>query len=104
MIQEAVALYREALVIPGHAGAAAYGLGVVSLIAGRSEDALTYLRAAHSRASWSPQISFFLGEAYRRLGDLRRARQYFTKSAHWHPDPTWRDRADRALALIAQEK
>ena len=104
MIREAAALYREALEIPSHAGAAAYGLGVVSLIAGRSDDALTYLRAAHARASWSPQISFFLGEAYRRLGDLRQARQHFTKSAHWHPEQTWRDRADRALASIAQGK
>ena len=101
-IGDAISLYREALEIPDHAGAAAYGLGVVSLMVGRSDDALTYLQAAYARASWSPQISFFLGEAYRRNGEVLRARQYFTKSAHWHPDPSWRDRADRVLASMAQ--
>ena len=101
-ISDAIALYREALEMPGHAGAAAYGLGVVSLMVGRSDDALTYLRAAYARASWSPQISFFLGEAYRRSGNLLRARQYFTKSAHWHPEQSWRDRSDLVLASITQ--
>ena len=101
-IRDAIALYRDALGMPGQTGAAAYGLGVVSLVVQRSDDALAYLRLAHERAPWSPQISFFLGEAHRRTGDLARARQYFTKSAHWHPEPEWRERADRALALIAQ--
>ena len=101
-IGDAIALYRDALGIPGQAGAAAYGLGVVSLMVQRSDDALAYLKLAHERAAWSPQISFFLGEAYRRNGEVLRARQYFTKAAHWHPEQTWRDRADRALASIAE--
>jgi len=101
-IGEAIALYRDALGIPGQTGAAAYGLGVVSLMVQRSDDALAYLQLAHERASWSPQISFFLGEAYRRNGEVLRARQYFTKSAHWHPEQSWRDRADQALASIAE--
>ena len=101
-IGDAIALYRGALEMPGHSGAAAYGLGVVSLMVQRSDDALAYLRLAHERAPWSPQISFFLGEAYRRNGEVLQARQYFTKTAHWHPEQSWRDRADRALALIAE--
>ena len=103
-IGDAIALYRDALEIPGQTGAAAYGLGVVSLMVQRWDDALAYLKLAHERASWSPQISFFLGEAYRRNGDLVRARQYFTKSAHWHPEQSWRDRADRVLASMARRQ
>lgn len=103
-ISEAIALYREALESPRHVGAASYGLGIISLFVGQSDDALTYLHTAHTRAPWSPQINFYLGEAYRRTGDLKRARQHFQKTAHWHPDEAWRDRADRALAAIGREE
>ena len=98
--KDAVDLYGRALESPRHLGTAAYGLGIVSLAVGRPDDALRYLRTAHARAPWSPQINFYLGEAYRRTGHTERARQHFKKTAHWHPEERWRDRADESIAAM----
>ena len=99
-IAEAISLYGDALKSPGHAGAASYGMGVVSLAVGRPDDAVAYLQAAYARAPWSPQINFYLGEAYRLAGDTGRARLHLRKTAYWHPQQDWRDRAARVLASL----
>ena len=101
-LQAAIGLYGQALESPVHVGAAAYGLGIVSLVVGQSSDALSYLRAAYARAPWSPQINFYLGEAYRREGDLENSRRHLKKTLHWHPEETWRSRAMQALASLDQ--
>ena len=75
---------------------AMFGPGVVQ----RPVDALEYLRAAHDRSPWSPQINFYLGEAYGRTGKKERARMHFTKTAYWHPDASWRQRAHAALRRL----
>ena len=100
-IADAISLYGDALRSPGHTGAASYGLGVVSLAVGRPDDAVAYLQAAYSRAPWSPQVNFYLGEAYRLAGDPGRARLHLRKTAYWHPQQNWRDRASRALESLA---
>lgn len=101
-LQRAITLYRRAIDSPSHAGAAAYGLGIASLLTRQWDDALTSLRAAYLRAPWSPQVNFYLGEAYRRTGDSRQAIRHFTKTVNWHPEQSWRDRAERALASISR--
>ena len=99
-LPEAIALYTRALQSESHGVAAAYGLGIVSLYVQRPEDALDYLGAAHARAPWSPQINFYLGEAYGRTGQPDRARLHLKKTAYWHPDPSWRMKASAALARL----
>ena len=99
-VADAIALYGDALRSPAHTGAASYGLGVVSLAVGRPDDAVTYLREAYARAPWSPQINFYLGDAYRLTGDLERARRHFKKTAYWHPEQSWRARARQALSSL----
>ena len=63
-------------------------------------DALEYLLTAHARAPWSPQVNFYLGEAYGRTGVKERARMHFSKTAYWHPDASWRAKAKAALARL----
>ncbi|MXY55298.1 MAG: hypothetical protein F4029_18775 [Gammaproteobacteria bacterium] len=99
-LPEAIALYTRALNSDSHGVAAAYGLGIISLYVQRPADALEYLLAAHARAPWSPQINFYLGEAYGRTGVKERARMHFRKTAYWHPDESWRKRATAALAKL----
>lgn len=93
--------YRQALATAPERADAAYGLGVLQLLEGRPEAAITHLVAAHQRAPWSPRISYYIGESLRRLGDLRRASPFLRKTAAWHPDAAWRERANRALDAIA---
>lgn len=99
-LPRAIALYTQALKSDEHGVAAAYGLGIVSLYVQRPVDALGYLLTAHARAPWSPQINFYLGEAYASTGASGRARMYYRKTAYWHPDESWRRRADQALARL----
>ena len=98
---EAAAHYHRALDAEAHRADAAYGLGVLYLVAGHPADALDPLLAAYSRAPWSPRISFHLGQAYRFAGQVARARQHLEKTLFWHPDATWRERARRALDQLA---
>ena len=92
--------YRQALATAPERADAAYGLGVLQLLEGRPEAAIAHLVAAHQRAPWSPRISYYIGESLRRLGDLRRAGPFLRKTAAWHPDAAWRERANRALDAI----
>lgn len=93
--------YLHALADASHRAEAAHGLGILYLHSGQPDEALRHLLAAHIRAPWSPRINFYLGEAYRQSGIYDRARQHLEKTANWHPDETWRQRAERALELVA---
>ncbi|MDE0422144.1 MAG: hypothetical protein OXK76_14840 [Gammaproteobacteria bacterium] len=96
-LPEAISLYTRALDSESHAVVATYGLGIISLYVQRPDDALEYLRTAHARAPWSPQINFYLGEAYGQTGARDRARMHLKKTAYWHPDESWRSKASEAL-------
>ena len=100
-LAEAATHYYRALATASHRADAAYGLGILYLHGGQPGEALEHLLAAHFRAPWSPRINFYLGEAYRRSGAYERARQHLEKTANWHPEEAWRDRAERALDAIA---
>lgn len=101
---EAAGHYERALAIEAHRADAAYGLGVLYLLAGHPEDALEPLSTAYFRAPWSPRINFHLGQAYRLAGEVDRARQHLEKTVFWHPDAAWRARAREALdQLVAGE-
>ena len=102
-LANAVSLYTEALTSDRHRVAAAYGLGILSLYVERPLDALEYLRGAHGRAPWSPQIHYYLGEAYARSGDRKQAVPHFRKTAYWHPEESWRQKARRMLDRLGGE-
>lgn len=96
----AAAHYRQALAAAPDRADANYGLGVLELLEKRPAAAFSHLAAAHQRAPWSPRISYYLGEALRQQGELRRAAPYLRKTAAWHPAMIWRARANRALDAI----
>ena len=102
-LPKAISLYTEALTSDRHRVAAAYGLGILSLYVERPLDALEYLRAAYARAPWSPQIHYYLGEAYGRSGDRKRAVPHLRKTAFWHPEESWRQKARQMLARLGEE-
>lgn len=101
---DAAGHYQQALAAEAERADAAYGLGVLHLVAGHPADALEPLLAAYARAPWSPRINFHLGHAYRLAGQPDRARQHLEKTAFWHPDEAWRERARRALDQLAADK
>ena len=102
-LANAISLYTEALTSDRHRVAAAYGLGILSLYVERPLDALEYLLAAHARAPWSPQIHYYLGEAYGRSGEPKRAVPHLRKTAYWHPDALWREKARQMLAGLGED-
>ena len=101
-LAKAIGLYTEALASDSHRVAATYGLGILSLYVERPLDALEYLRDAYARAPWSPQIHYYLGEAYARSGERKRAVPHLRKTAFWHPDEPWRRRARQMLARLGE--
>ena len=100
-LADAAAFLQRGLATASHRADAIYGLGVLYLLSGAPAEALAHMQSAYSRAPWSPRINFYLGEAYRLNGDFDRARQHLEKTANWHPDETWRNRAERALVRIS---
>ena len=77
----------------------AYGLGVAYLHTGRAEQALDHLRLAYEQMPWAAEANFYLGEAYRMLGD-ERAAEHLRKARSWAIDPDWRARAAVALTRL----
>ncbi len=96
---EAATLYRQAWERDPHRIDVAYGLGVAYLHTGRAEQALGHLRMAYEQVPWAAEANFYLGEAYRRLGDGRAA-GYLRKAGSWAVDPVWRARAAVALTRL----
>lgn len=97
----AMAHYRQALAEDAGRADAAYGLGILELLRSRPRSAARHLAAAYRRAPWSPRISYYLGEALRQQGDAHGAAPFLRKTAAWHPDRAWRDRANRSLDAMA---
>ena len=99
---EAATLYRQVLERDPHRYDVAYGLGVAYLHTGRAQQALEPLRLAYERMTWAAEANFYLGEAYRRLGD-QRAAGHLRKARSWAIDPAWRARAAAALTRLDDE-
>ena len=96
---EAATLYRQAWERDPHRYDVAYGLGVAYLHTGRAAQALDHLRLAYQQMPWAAEANFYLGEAYRMLGD-ERAVGHLRKAHSWAVDSTWRARAAAALTRL----
>ncbi len=98
---EATDLFRRALALNPERHDAAFGLGVAYLHAGRAPDALHYLRVAHGKMPWSVQTNFYLGEAYRIIGD-EHAAIHLRKARNWALEPAWIVLTETALARLQE--
>ena len=96
---QAAVLYRQAWERDPQRYDLAYGLGVAYLHTGRAEQALGYLRLAHEQMPWAAEANFYLGEAYRMLGD-ERAAAHLRKARRWATESAWRARAEAALIRL----
>lgn len=96
--REAVPLLRSALRQDPRRQDAIFILGLAYLYTGRPGDALNYLRIAHARQPWAPQLNFYLGESYRLIGDARAA-GHLDRARRWSPIELWRALAEAALEL-----
>ena len=99
--RQAEKLYRSALQQLPDRFDAIYGLGLARLHTGLPGEGLNYLRIAYQRAPWSVLVNFYLGEAYRLVGDPK-ANIHLRKAAAWSEEPVWRKRAERALELLTK--
>ena len=93
----AAAACRRALALDSGRADAVYCLGLAFLRGDKLAEALLHLREALWRAPWSLRVHYHLGLAYWRLGAAREARRHLRKTAYWHPDAVWRQRAFDAL-------
>ncbi len=67
----------------------------------RYDEAIRYLEAAAARATWNPEIAYYLGLAYDGAGDYRKARTAYETAARM---PSWRAAASLKLGeLLARE-
>jgi tetratricopeptide (TPR) repeat protein len=67
----------------------------------RYDEAIRYLEAAAARATWNPEIAYYLGLAYDGAGDQRKARTAYETAARM---PSWRAAASLKLGeLLARE-
>ena len=98
---EAATLYRQAQEGDPRRYDVAYGLGVAYLHTGRAEQALDHLRLAYAQMPWAAEANFYLGEAYRMLGD-ERAAGHLRKAHSWAGDSAWRARAAAALTRLQE--
>ncbi|MDA1075114.1 MAG: hypothetical protein O3A63_10195 [Proteobacteria bacterium] len=97
--RQATPLYRSALRQDPDRFDAALGLGFSYLHTGQPGDAINYLKVAYQKIPWAAQVNFFLGEAYRIVGDTR-ARQHLANAEQWARIPAWQARAELALAKL----
>ncbi len=96
---EAVDLYRRAWAGNPDRYDAAYGLGVAYLHTGRALEAARHLRFVYEKMPSMTPTNFYLGEAYRILGD-ERAAVHLQKARNWALEPVWKARAEAALARL----
>ena len=80
---------------------AIYRLGQAHLYLGQPGEAVNYLAIAATRAPWSARVNYFLGEAYRLLGDSR-ARTHLQRAERWAGSEFFRKSAAAALAELAR--
>jgi tetratricopeptide (TPR) repeat protein len=98
--REAVPLLRRALAADPTRHDAVFVLGLAYLYSGRPGDALNYLRIVHGRQPWAPHVNFYLGEAYRLIGDREPAHRHLTRARQWSPTVLWRKLSEVALAEL----
>ncbi len=99
--REAAPLYRQALKIDRQRYDAVLGLGLSYLHSGRSGEAVNYLRVAYGRAPWAVPVNFYLGEAYRLIGDTR-ARLHLENARNWAQNEVWLALTEAALAELEE--
>lgn len=78
---------------------AIYRLGQAHLYLGQPGEAVNYLAIAVQRAPWSARVNYFLGEAYRLLGDSR-ARRHLERAERWSGSAFFRSSAEASLAQL----
>lgn len=100
--QEAVPLLRQALRGDPARQDAIFTLGLAYLYSGRAGDAVNYLRIAHRRQPWAPHVNFYLGEAYRIIGDVRAA-DHLQRAQRWSATELWRKLAAAGLERLQGE-
>ena len=100
-LDEAETHYRKAMTYDHSHVDAAFGLGSVFLYRGRAGEALNFLRVAQKQIPWSARIYLQLGEAYRQLGNLSKAKTNLEIAVEWDENE---DRKNMAVALLAQIK
>ncbi len=99
---EARLLYQHALRTDPTRFDGVLGLGLAYLYTGRPGEAVNYVRVAYSRAPWAALVNYYLGEAYRLIGDTR-ARGYLVNARNWAILPVWRLLAEESLRLLDED-
>lgn len=77
-----------------------FWFGLTQQVLGHKHEALAGVRRASELAPWSRHLTWYLAEVTREVGDHQGAEALYRKVARWHPDPSWRARAQRALARV----
>ena len=85
--------YRHALSGDPMRVDAAFGLGVSLLRSARAGDGLNYLKVAYERLPWNARINLFLGDAYRQIGNNRRASFHLNRAIMWEIEEAVRQQA-----------
>lgn len=99
--REAATIYEAALAMEPERADAAFGLGVALFLLAEPMQAIRMLQRAHEHAPWAPRISLFLGDAWRQVGDIAKARWHLARAVRWEVEPAWQAQARRAYALVA---
>ena len=100
--REAVTSLRMALAANPDHFQAILMLGMIELYTGNAGAALNYLRIAHTRAPWSAQTNYHLGEALRLLGNPR-AEAHLRQALAWARDEYITALATKSLELLAED-
>ena len=104
LLSQAQRLYRHALELEPQRVDAAFGLGILYLNQGRAGEALDYLLVSHKHAPWSARVNFHLGEAFRQLGQMKKAADYLRIAAHWETDESRKESMLEVLALVEERQ
>lgn len=102
-LKKAETHYRKVLAFDHSRVDAAFGLGSVYLHRGRTGEALNYLRVAQKQTPWSPRVNLQLGEAYRQLGEFRKAERYLAITAEWDENEDRRNVASKLLDQVQKQ-
>lgn len=84
-LDEAHDLVRKALELRPGAGFALDSLGWIYFQKGEIETAIKYLEKAKSRSVGDAEIYEHLGDAYQKLGDLKKAREHYNEAQRFDP-------------------
>lgn len=90
---------RQALDIDPRQFEVIYRLGIAELYQGRAGASIGYLTIALQRAPWSPRVNYFIGEAYRLVGDTRAGR-HLHNAWLWAGSEFFREAAKAALGEL----